>query len=77
MSTVPNDLETPLARFGNDVSDSEVFDIDINLGRMLLPSFYRLERLGKNIYIYDGKSCGSQTINGGGDTTRDDGDVVL
>lgn len=48
---------TPIARFGNDVSDNEVFDIDINLGRMLLPSFYRLERLGKNIYIYDTKSC--------------------
>ena len=46
---------TPLARFGNNVPDDEVFDIDINLGRMLLPSFYTLGRLGKNIYIYDTK----------------------
>ena len=48
---------TPLARFGNNVPDDEVFDIDINLGRMLMPSFYRLRQLGKNIYIYDGKTC--------------------
>jgi len=48
---------TPLARFGNNVPDDEVFDIDINLGRMLLPSFYTLGRLGKNIYIYDAKEC--------------------
>ena len=48
---------TPLARFGNDVSDDEIFDIDINLGRMLLPSFYRLHRLGKNVYVYDAKMC--------------------
>lgn len=47
----------PLARFGNDVSDDEVFDIDINLGRMLMPSFYTLTSLGKNIYIYDAKEC--------------------
>lgn len=48
---------TPLALFGSGVADDEVFDIDINLGRMLLPSFYSLERLGKNIYVYDGKKC--------------------
>ncbi|RJQ34738.1 hypothetical protein C4556_01975 [Candidatus Parcubacteria bacterium] len=47
----------PLARFGNNVPDDEVFDIDINLGRMLLPSFYTLRQLGKNIYIYDAKEC--------------------
>lgn len=48
---------TPLARFVSGVEDDEVFDIDINLGRMLLPSFYRLKQLGKNIYIYEGKTC--------------------
>ena len=48
---------TPLARFGNNVPDDEIFDIDINLGRMLLPSFYRLRQLGKNVYLYDGKTC--------------------
>jgi hypothetical protein len=48
---------TPLARFGNDISDTEVFDVDINLGRMLMPSFYRLHHLGKNIYVYDAKEC--------------------
>lgn len=48
---------TPIARFGNNVPDSEVFDMDINLGRMLMPSFYSLTRLGKNIYIYDGAAC--------------------
>jgi hypothetical protein len=48
---------TPAARFGNDVPDDAVFDIDINLGRMLLPSFYTLRELGKNIYIYDTKAC--------------------
>ena len=48
---------TPLARFGNNVPDDEVFDIDINLGRMLMPSFYTLRRLGKNIYVYDGTTC--------------------
>lgn len=47
----------PLARFGNDVPDDEVFDIDINLGRILMPSFYTLRQLGKNIYIYDAKEC--------------------
>ncbi len=47
----------PLARFGDVVRDDEIFDIDINLGRMLMPSFYRLRQLGKNIYIYDGKIC--------------------
>lgn len=46
---------TALARFGNDVPD--VFDIDINLGRMLLPSFYRLHQLGKTIYIYETRTC--------------------
>jgi hypothetical protein len=46
---------TALARFGNDVPD--VFDIDINLGRMLLPSFYRLRQLGKTIYIYETRTC--------------------
>ncbi|MEK7063625.1 MAG: hypothetical protein AAB955_02970 [Patescibacteria group bacterium] len=48
---------TPVARFGSPVPDDEVFDIDINLGRMLLPSFYRLHQLGKNIYIYEPASC--------------------
>lgn len=48
---------TPVARFGNTVADHEVFDIDINLGRMLMPAFYRLDRLGKNVYIYDGETC--------------------
>jgi len=47
----------PVIRFGNNVPDDEVFDIDINLGRMLLPSFYTLRQLGKNIYIYDAKEC--------------------
>ena len=47
----------PRMRFGNAARDDEVFDIDINLGRMLMPSFYRLRQLGKNIYIYDGKTC--------------------
>lgn len=50
---------TPLARFGNDVPDDGVFDIDINLGRMLMPSFYTLRQLGKNIYVYDAASCPS------------------
>lgn len=48
---------TPLARFGNDVPDNEIFDIDINLGRMLMPSFYKLHQLGKNIYLYDVELC--------------------
>jgi hypothetical protein len=47
----------PVARLGNDVPDDGIFDIDINLGRMTLPSFYRLHQLGKNIYIYEGKTC--------------------
>ncbi|MEK7604887.1 MAG: hypothetical protein AAB442_03785 [Patescibacteria group bacterium] len=48
---------TPLARFGNEVSDDAVFDIDINLGRMLMPEFYGLRMLGKNLYLYDAHSC--------------------
>jgi hypothetical protein len=44
-----------LMRFSNNTPDA--FDIDINLGRMLMPSFYSLHRLGKPIYIYDAKSC--------------------
>lgn len=48
---------TPLARFGSGAPDDEAFDIDINLGRMLLPSFYTLHRLGKNIYIYASDEC--------------------
>jgi hypothetical protein len=48
---------TPVARFGNNVPDNEVFDIDINLGRMLMPSFYKLHQLGKNVYIYDTAEC--------------------
>ena len=51
----------PLARFGNAVRDDEIFDIDINLGRMLMPSFYRLRQLGKNVYVYDG-TC-TQTVS--------------
>ncbi len=42
---------TAVAQFGTGSSD--VFDIDINLGRMLLPSFYTLRELGKTVYIYD------------------------
>lgn len=48
---------TPVARFGNTVPDTEVFDIDINLGRMLMPSFYTLHQLGKNIYVYESGTC--------------------
>lgn len=48
---------TPLVRFGNDVPDDGVFDMDINLGRMLMPSFYGLHQLGKNIYVYDSADC--------------------
>ncbi len=48
---------TPLARFGNPVPDDEIFDMDINLGRMVMPSFYKIHQLGKNIYIYDAKVC--------------------
>ena len=51
---------TSLATFGNEVPDDEVFDIDINLGRMLMPSFYKLQRLGKNIYVYDATLCHSR-----------------
>lgn len=47
----------PRARFGNTVPDTQVFDIDINLGRMLMPSFYTLHKLGKNIYVYETASC--------------------
>ena len=50
---------TPIARFGNDVPDTEVFDIDINLGRMLMLSFYNLHQLGKNLYIYEASTCPS------------------
>ena len=42
---------TALAQFGS--GGSNVFDIDINLGRMLIPAYYALNQLGKNIYIYD------------------------
>ena len=48
---------TLIRRFGNAVPDNAIFDIDINLGRMLLPSFYSLSALGKNIYVYDASSC--------------------
>jgi hypothetical protein len=48
---------TPLARFGSEIPDDEVFDIDINLGRMLMPSFYKLHQLGKNIYVFDAALC--------------------
>jgi hypothetical protein len=48
---------TPLARFGNDIPDDAIFDIDINLGRMLMPEFYKLRMLGKNLYIYDAHEC--------------------
>jgi len=47
----------PVARFGNPVPDDEVFDIDINLGRLLLPSFYQLHQLGKNLYVYETATC--------------------
>lgn len=50
---------TPLVRFGNAVPDNEIFDIDINLGRMLMPSFYTLRQLGKNIYVYEVANCTS------------------
>lgn len=46
---------TPLARFEN--GSSLAFDMDINLGRMLLPSFYKLHQLGKNMYVYEAKEC--------------------
>lgn len=46
-----------LARFGDAKSDTAYIDVEYNLGRMLMPEFYRLSSLGKNIYIYDGKTC--------------------
>lgn len=46
-----------LARFGNAVPDAAVFDADINLGRMMMPEFYKLRRLGKNLYLYDAREC--------------------
>lgn len=52
----------PAARFGNPVPDDEVFDMDINLGRMLMPAFYKLHQLGKNIYIYDTRECPLQDV---------------
>ncbi|MDP1760324.1 MAG: hypothetical protein Q8L01_02650 [Candidatus Woesebacteria bacterium] len=48
---------TPLARFGNDIPDDAIFDIDINLGRMLMPEFYKLRMLGKNLYLYNAREC--------------------
>ncbi len=42
-----------VAQFGSGSPD--VFDIDINLGRMLMPAYYSLHQLGKNIYIYDAR----------------------
>lgn len=54
---------TPIARFGNDVPDTLVFDMDINLGRMLIPSFYKLHRLGKNIYVYEVVTCPSLRVS--------------
>lgn len=53
---------TPIARFGNDVPDTEVFDMDINLGRMLMSSFYKLHQLGKNMYVYDVAACPSSSV---------------
>lgn len=44
-----------LAHFGS--GQQEVFDIDINLGRMLMPEYYSLSQLGKNVYIYDVALC--------------------
>ncbi len=44
-----------IASFTN--GSGEAFDMDINLGRMLMPSFYTLTSLGKNLYVYDGKTC--------------------
>lgn len=44
-----------VAHFGQGLPDA--FDIDINLGRMLLPSYYQLAQLGKDIYLYDARSC--------------------
>jgi hypothetical protein len=53
----------PLAFFGNNVKDNEVFDFDINLGRMLMPSFYTLHQLGKNMYVYDIATCPSASVS--------------
>jgi len=50
-----------IASFRNDVPDDGIFDIDINLGRMLMPSFYTLDRLGKNLYLYDARDCFTAT----------------
>ena len=46
-----------IASFGNKVPDDVVFDIDINLGRMVMPEFYMLHALGKNLYLYDAHVC--------------------
>ncbi len=54
---------TPIARFGNNVPDNEVFDMDINLGRMLMPSFYKLHQLGKNMYVYDVATCPPSVVS--------------
>lgn len=54
---------TPIAFFGNNVGDTEVFDMDINLGRMLMPSFYKLHQLGKNMYVYDAITCPSSRVS--------------
>ncbi|MFM2381860.1 MAG: hypothetical protein RLZZ76_627 [Candidatus Parcubacteria bacterium] len=53
---------TPVAFFGNNVLDTSVFDMDINLGRMLMPSFYKLRQLGKNMYVYDATTCPSAKV---------------
>lgn len=55
---------TPIAFFGNNVPDTSVFDMDINLGRMLMPSFYKLHQLGKNMYVYDVATCPSANVTG-------------
>ena len=52
-------LCAPIAFFGNKVTDEGIFDMDINLGRMLMPSFYTLHQLGKNMYVYDVAKCPS------------------
>jgi|GEM_PF-1195183 len=54
----------PVAYFGNVVPDNEVFDIDINLGRMLMPSFYTLHQLGKNMYVYEVVTCPAANVSG-------------
>lgn len=45
---------TLVAHFGS--GQMHIFDIDINLGRMLMPEYYALHQLGKNVYIYDAQS---------------------